>query len=445
MSDQIKSEQSMAHHMPIKWYKNSESLAISIQAAPLREKTLLIGRVGIMMLACGTGAWRVRDAMNHLAWRLGLICTADIGFTSIHYTCFDNDTSYTQVLTLPASGVNTDRLNSLEKFVKNFKNIKLDTSLQEIHTELDEIQHKAGNYSASQVALAAALACASFIFLLGGGLAEMICVFIGAGLGNYVRRRLGDYKITTLVGLALSVATACITYLLVFEILSHTLHIAAGHEAGYIGAMLFVIPGFPFITSFLDLSKIDMRSGLERLNFAIMITSVASLVGWLVALAVHLRPENFLPLDLSPLALLLFRIPASFCGVFGFSIMFNSPKKMAFAAACIGSIANTLRLELVDYTALPPSTAAFIGAFVAGVLASIINRFAGFPRISLTVPAIVIMVPGLFIYRAVYSIGINNIGVGALWLTHAILIILFLPLGLFIARVLFDRDWRRFN
>lgn len=449
MSDQIEIPKQVsplkAHHMPIKWFQNDQNQQVALQAVTLREKTLLVGRVGIMMLACGTGAWRVRDAMNHIAWRLDLVCTADIGFTSIHYTCFDDNNSYTQILTLPASGVNTDRLQALELFVQNFAKIKLSVPLQTIHARLDNIQNKPGNYQAIHVALAAALACASFIFLLGGGLPEMLCVFVGAGLGNYVRRKLSDFHITTLVGLALSVATACITYLLTFELLSQFFHIAHGHEAGYIGAMLFVIPGFPFITSFLDLSKLDMRSGLERLNFAIMITGVASLVGWLVALAVHLRPENFMPLGLSPLVLLLLRIPASFCGVFGFSIMFNSPKKMALAAACIGAVANPLRLELVDFTTLPPSTAAFIGALVAGILASLLNRFAGFPRISLTVPAIVIMVPGLFIYRAVYNIGINQIGTGALWLTHAILIILFLPLGLFVARVIFDRDWRHFN
>ncbi|KZL41295.1 threonine/serine exporter family protein, partial [Secundilactobacillus collinoides] len=79
---------------------------------------------------------------------------------------------------------------------------------------------------------------------------------------------------------------------------------------------------------------------------------------------------------------------------------------------------------------------------LAGLLASLINRYNGYPRISLTVPSIVIMVPGLYIYRAVYNIGLNNIGVGALWLTKAILIIMFLPLGLFVARVLMDKDWR---
>ena len=68
---------------------------------------------------------------------------------------------------------------------------------------------------------------------------------------------------------------------------------------------------------------------------------------------------------------LILRIITSFCGVFGFSIMFNSSIPMAVTAACIGAVANTLRLELVDYTSTPPAVAAFAGALTAGLLASV--------------------------------------------------------------------------
>lgn len=49
--------------------------------------------------------------------------------------------------------------------------------------------------------------------------------------------------------------------------------------------------------------------------------------------------------------------------------MFNSPISLAVSAAFIGAIANTLRLELVDFVNVPPAAAAFIGALTAGILA----------------------------------------------------------------------------
>ncbi|MCH5461585.1 threonine/serine exporter family protein [Secundilactobacillus sp. HBUAS58055] len=431
--------------MAIPWKEFAPNQSLPIKEARVKARASIVGRIGIMMLSCGTGAWRVRDAMNTIARVLDLTCSADIGLTSISYTCFDANHSYSQILALPNTGVNTDRLFVLETFVKQFEAKYAQLTVLQLHHTLDEIQQTPGNYSPIIKGLAAAIACASFIFLLGGGWIEMFCTFIGAGVGNWVRGEMGKRKMTTISSIAVSVALAELTYFLTFKGLQFMIPIAGNHEAGYIGAMLFVIPGFPFITSFLDLSKLDMRSGLERLSYAIMITSVATLVGWLIALFINFQPENFISLGLTPLMLLLLRLPASFFGVYGFSMMFNSSQKMAITSGLIGAVANTLRLELVDFHTMPAPAAAFCGALVAGLLASIINRTNGYPRISLTVPSIVIMIPGLYIYRGIFYIGLNEIANGGLWLTRAALIIIFLPLGLFVARYLLDKDWRHFD
>lgn len=92
----------------------------------------------------------------------------------------------------------------------------------------------------------------------------------------------------------------------------------------------------------------------------------------------------------------------SFFGVFGFSIMFNSPAPMAATAALIGAIANSLRLELVDLTGMP-LLLPHLPELTAGLLASFIKENNGYPRISLTVPSIVIMVRD-FICIGLYTI-----------------------------------------
>lgn len=406
---------SQHHHMSIPWHNLVVNPHAPVTESSLTERSSIVGRVGIIMLSCGTGAWRVREAMNTIARHLGLTCAADVGLVSIQYTCFEGHRHYSQTLSLPKSGVNTDKLTAVAQFVAHFGDESLGLTAHEIHLQLDRIQQKPGNFSAWQVGLASALACSAFVFLLGGGPIEMLCCFVGAGVGNYLRRLMGEHSITYIASTAVSVAAACISYLLLFSALRLGLHVAPAHEAGYIGAMLFVIPGFPFITSGLDIAKQDMRSGLERMAYAINVIVVATLTGWVVAMLVHFQPANFIALDLSTGTLLVFRLLASFCGVFGFSIMFNSPVKMATVAGCIGAVANTLRLELSDGH-VPAAAAAFIGALVAGLLASLIRQRMGYPRISLTVPAIVIMVPGLYMYRAVYNLGLNNFAVGGSWL-----------------------------
>lgn len=432
------------HHMKILWEEffksDDDTLA---QDATLVEKASIVGRVGIMLLSCGTGAWRVRDSMDTIARTLGITCSTDIGLVSIEYTCFDVDNeSYSQTLSLPATGVNMTKLNELEKFVRQFEAGDGQWTIGQIHKRLREIANQKSAYSSVIAGLSSGLACAGFIFLLGGGLPEVICAFFGAAVGNYVRSLMGKRKITLVAKIAVAVAVACVVYFACFNLGTLLFHLDHHHAYGYIGAMLFVIPGFPFITSGLDMSKLDMRSGLERLTYAILIITIATMAGWAVATVLNLHPGSMLKLKIDPGMLAFLRLIASFCGVFGFSIMFNSRPNMAATAAIIGAMANTLRLSLVDYAHMAPALAAFIGALLAGLLASVVRQKVGFPRIAITVPSIVIMVPGLYMYRAVFNFGITNINIGAFWITEALMIVIALPLGLLAARILTDKKWR---
>ena len=313
---------------------------------------------------------------------------------------------------------------------------------EQLHTFLDNIEKTHGLYSPPALGLAAAIACCGFTFLLGGGPIEMFCAFVGAGIGNYLRCKLTKHHFTLFLCIVSSVSLACFAYAGLLKLGEILFGISVQHEAGYICAMLFIIPGFPFITSGIDLAKLDMRSGIERLTYALIVILVATMSAWIMALILHLKPVDFIKLSLSTEQWILFRLLASFCGVFGFSIMFNSPVRLAVAAAGIGAAANTLRLELVDLANIPPAAAAFIGALTAGLLASLLKNKVGYPRISVTVPSIVIMVPGLYLYRGFYNLGIMSLSVAASWFASAILIIAALPLGLIFARILTDKAFR---
>lgn len=446
METEIKQAKKLSHHhhMRVRWedfFKSDDDTFA--KDATIVEKGSLVGRIGLMLLSCGTGAWRVRDSMDTIARTLGITCSADIGLVSIEYTCFGiENESYSQTLSLPATGVNMTKLNEMEKFVRQFEAGNGEWTLGQIKKRLNEINGYKSVYPNIISGLAAGLACAGFIFLLGGGWPEVICTFFGAFLGNFVRATMGSHKITLVAKIAVGVAAACCSYFLVFLLLLGMFKINPVHAYGYIGAMLFVIPGFPFITSGLDMSKLDMRSGLERMAYAILIILIATMVGWGVAMMLHLKPGAMPKYELAIPLLAVLRIIASFCGVFGFSIMFNSKISIALTAAFIGAIANTMRLSLVDYAGMPAAIAAFLGALTAGLLASIVRKKVGFPRIALTVPSIVIMVPGLYMYRGIFNLGITNINVGAFWLTGAVMIVASLPLGLIGARILTDKKWR---
>lgn len=332
------------NHMEIPWhdYASADSNVLICKAG-LIEKASVIGRVGLIMLSCGTGAWRVRTSMNRLSKELGVTCTVDVGLMSIEFNCFDGHDCVSQSLCIANTGVNTSKLYRMEQFVDNFPNEEAHLTGEEIHQRLDEIEKIHTLYSPLRLGLASALACCAFTFLLGGGPVEMMLAFVAAGIGNLIRTKLIKHHFTLYMNIAVSVSAACLVYALLLKAAELAFHIPAFHEAGYICSMLFIIPGFPFITSGIDLSKLDLRSGLERLTYSIIIVLVATMFAWIMALLLKLHPQDFVALDITPGLHLVFRLIASFCGVFGFSIMFNSSIHMAATAAAIGAIANTLR------------------------------------------------------------------------------------------------------
>ena len=411
------------NHMDIYWHDYTGHVKDKpITEASVPVKAALIGRVGLMLLSCGTGAWRVRSSMNAISEQLGVTCTSSIGLMTIVYTCFDGHKTFTNSLCLNNTGVNTSKLDRLERFVKKFPTEGVHKSGEQLHQELDEIEKIRGLYTPAKLGLAAAFACAAFTFLLGGGPVEMLCAFIGAGAGNFLRSKLIGKHYTLYLCVVSSVALACLAYVASLRLIE--------------------LAGFPFITSGIDLAKLDMRSGLERLAYAVIIVVISTITAWVMALILNLSPGAFADLGLSPALLFVLRLITSFVGVFGFSIMFNSPVSIAASAAVIGAVANTLRLELVDLAGLPAAVAAFIGALTAGLLASLLMKKLGYPRISVTVPSIVIMVPGLYLYRAVYNMGEMSLTLSAPWLVSALMIIMALPLGLIAARIITDKAFR---
>lgn len=325
-----------------------------------------------------------------------------------------------------------------------------EVTVRQAHERLDMIEHRKPLYSPAFAGLASACACAAFVFLLGGGPYDMIGAFVGAGLGHWLRRRMFVHHLNQFFVTFICVSVAALACTGMLRLIGLFDPVALQHDTAYIGAMLFVIPGFPMITGGLDMAKIDFPSGIQRVAYVLCIVLIATLAGWMVASIVHLNPQGFEPLGLNPVIECLLRMVFAFIGVWGFSVMFNSPQRMCLVAAVIGMITDTLRLEIVDM-GVPAEAGAFIGALLAGLLASawrssvrrgLLPPHLGYPRICMTVPSIVIMVPGMYMYRAMFYLGAFDTLHALDWAFRAFMVIICLPIGLVMARVLTDKSWR---
>ncbi|WP_232339288.1 threonine/serine ThrE exporter family protein [Bifidobacterium choladohabitans] len=570
-----------------------------IVEACIAAKTSLIVRVGMLELGAGTGSFRVREMMHRIAYPMGVHVRADVNLTDIEATCTDGVSRITEVVDLPTTGVNTERIWLLEHFadwlsvkcgqagtyhamtvvsrelvdnldepnvyaaarkavkevlaqdqdaakalkdavataVHNEDEISqsridaaaIDTrtaaglgtvgstprpddsndsevasasaaaavensdsaaagstaaklsatsqgrdsasgrpassdksaspepqatggiTVRQAHERLDLIERRKPLYSPLFSGFASAVACAAFVFLLGGGPYDMAGAFVGAGIGQWIRRQMLGRRINQFFATGVAVIIAALACVGTLRLVGIFDPVALKHDTAYIGAILFVIPGFPLVTGGLDIAKLDFPSGVQRITYAFSIILVATLGGWAVARMVMLNPQGFEPMNLSPWLMAGLRMIAAFCGVWGFSVLFNSPQRMALVAAVIGALTDTMRLEMQDLLHVPPEMAAFLGAFLAGMLATVwrssvrhglLPPHLGYPRISLTVPSIVIMVPGLYMYRAMFYLGQFNTLNALDWAFRAFMVIICLPIGLVTARVLTDRSWR---
>ena len=591
------------HSIPLDMEDIERDYDKPIVEACIAAKTSLIVRVGMLELGAGTGSFRVREMMHRIAYPMGVHVRADVNLTDIEATCTDGVSRITEVVDLPTTGVNTERIWLLEHFadwlsvkcgqagtyhamsvisrelvdnldepniyaaarkavkevlaqdqeaakalkdavavaVHNQDEISrsridaaaIDTrtaaglgtvgstprpedskdskaasvsasasadgvakdsdssaagsaatgssatsqgrgseagrpassdksaspepqatggiTVRQAHERLDLIERRKPLYSPLFSGFASAVACAAFVFLLGGGPYDMAGAFVGAGIGQWVRRQMLGRRINQFFATGVAVIIAALACVGTLRLVGIFDPVALRHDTAYIGAILFVIPGFPLVTGGLDIAKLDFPSGVQRITYAFSIILVATLGGWAVARMVMLNPQGFEPMNLSPWLMAGLRLIAAFCGVWGFSVLFNSPQRMALVAAVIGALTDTMRLEMQDLLHVPPEMAAFLGAFLAGMLATVwrssvrhglLPPHLGYPRISLTVPSIVIMVPGLYMYRAMFYLGQFNTLNALDWAFRAFMVIICLPIGLVTARVLTDRSWR---
>ncbi|MCO6522679.1 MAG: threonine/serine exporter family protein [Snodgrassella sp.] len=421
------------------------TLPISSDELQLNIKSDLVLRVGKICLAAGTGSFRIKQSMRHVAHMLGVENQAHVTLTEINSTCRCGKQFKTEVTNIQGVGINTNNIQLLETLLLDIQTRYQHMSESELIRYFDQslakIENQPALYSLRQSALFAAIACSSFTFLIGGGLIEMLGVLIASGFGQALRRTLLHKHLNQFVVTMLAAAVASSLYFLIIGVSYLLLKVNIQHTAGYIASMLFLIPGFPLITGVLDLAKLDFSSGIQRVAYAMTVIFCATFAAWMVAAGIHIAPEAMLTPNLYPVWTALFRLIASFLGVLGFSLLFNSPIKTALTTAFIGMYANTLRLELIDFTNIPIQAAALVAAFVVGISAFYFSHLCKCPRIALSIPAVCIMVPGIYMFRAMYFVQQNDIISAINWGTQAMLIVLALPLGLVLARVCTDKEW----
>ena len=417
---------------------NSDDSTAAQQAMGVEADAVL--RLGLLMVAAGTGGYRVIRAMKRAARAMGFDrLDAEISITSVVCTFHRGVSFRTVVATQPAPAVDASRIEALEHLTHHLPNRM---SANALTMCLDDIVHSVTHrWSRPALMVAAGAACAAFALLNYFPAEGAAAVAVAAACGQLVRMILASRHLNQLGVVAVAAATSCLVfYLLNWALpLTHLPDDARAFAAGYIAAVLYLIPGFPLFSSMLDLSRFDITAGLTRLCYAMAVITAATMSVALVSAMTGLSP---LSIDApTPTARwYLLAAVASFVGVGGFALLFNSSRRMVLFAASIGVVANMVRLVMID-AGVQPQYAAYTGGVVVGLLGAVITAQTTLPRITMTVPASVIMIPGTAMYRAVHFLNSGDIDQALSNAATAGLIIVWISAGLVTARILTDRDW----
>nr|WP_256477988.1 threonine/serine exporter family protein [Corynebacterium stercoris] len=392
-------------------------------------------RFGMMLLSAGASSYRVIRAVKRCARSLGFD-NADVlvGFNTISCTFHHGEEFRTVVADVPLPGVNSSRIEALEDTAHTL--LQDYCTAEEVNAALDEIERiPTPRWSIWIASLAAGLACAGFAVLNQFGYEAALYVFLSAAVGQFVRVKLHRKHFNVLGVTTVAAWVASALYLTTVYLLPTTTDLSPG----FIAAVLFLIPGFPLFTAFLDLSRFDFTAGIPRLFFALECITVIMLTVTVVT-TLSGTPQASPATHEASLEYFLAGGIASFVAVGGFSILFNSSRRMALVAALIGALANLLRLWLLTMDARP-FLAAFAAAFVIGLFGSQMGNVVSVPRVTVTVPASVVMIPGTAIYRAVHNFAEGNTPDALFAVADVTLAVLFIAGGLIIARLITDPDW----
>jgi len=137
---------------------------------------------------------------------------------------------------------------------------------------------------------------------------------------------------------------------------------------------------------------------------------------------------------------LLLRAIASFAGGCGFAILYNCTPRTVLAVGGFALVGNELRLALHD-AGMDLASATFLGALSVGLMASLARQRMQQSRIVLTVPGIIIMVPGIYGFQTIVLLNQGDMLAAMQAAALGGFIVGAMSLGLTASRFITERRW----
>lgn len=382
---------------------NQEQLYRQDPYFEIGKKLLLILKTGQILMESAADTNRITRTMKRVAAFMGIYAETlhiHITYTTIMVNISDGNHSITKFQKCIKHGVDMTKISAISKL--SWRAIEKDYTLDAYEEELNKIMIEKKQYTSTFIAIGAGLACGGFCKLFGGDWLAFFYTACCASLGFKLRLYCNKLAINPYASIAIASFVA--------TLLAYLTHFIPGSTTPWhplLACALFIVPGIPLINSVDDMLDNYIVSGMTRaINTILMVGSMS----FGIVLAIKLcQVEDFTMINTRPdSSYLVYAISAAIASI-GFSTIFNVPRRLLWVVA-IGGMISVCTRNFITYDldmGLP------IGSFAGAMLVSLIAikgvHYIHTPMHVITLPSVIPMIPGVFMYRLMF--GIINVNV----------------------------------
>ena len=429
----------------------------------LRRKLDLLLRTGQILMESSADTSRVKRNMERTAAYLGLPkenLHMNIDYYMLQVNVSDEYHSFSKMQRCDKHVINMLAIQEVSKL--SWRAIQKDYSLDKYEEELEKIANGKHYYKDWMIAIGAGLACGGFCIQFGCDWTAFFYASIAAILGNRLRMFLNhsgsnlyaNFAVAAFVSTILAWLSSFLSTPTVQAALPEFLRPILFTETPWhplLACALYIVPGVPLINAVNDLLDNHINTGLVRAMNTLLIV-IAMSFG--IMLAIKCGSFDGFAKDLSTIPHHPFYVYAVAAAIsaMGFATIYNIPYRLMPWIALGGVICVCTR----NFIFLDPSSGNIglglgivVGSLCGSALISIINIKAVHlfhtPHQCITIPAVIPIVPGVLMYRALYGfMGMQGV-VGEV--THAMsfaingsLVLVCIALGVAIPNI-FARKW----
>ena len=364
----------------------------------LNYKMKLLLDIGQALMENGADCARVIRDMKRAAVHLRIPAEniqSHITYTTLMLNICDDERSFTQFRKCMKHGVNLAVLAAVSKLT--WRILRGNTPIAATENAIARIRARALCYPHWGIALGAAVGSGGSCKLFGGSWEESLVATIAALMG-FIAHRLSNkyafnpYACAMITGFVATIFAWAIPAALGLGTLWYAL----------VACTIFLMPGLPSINAASDVLNRFTTSGMTRaMDTMLIIGGMTFGIAFAILIA---GVGNISDVHIQPTDTYLNQAIAAALAAGGFSVMFNTPKRLLAIVAVEGIVTMLIRNVLMLEFGQPQALGSFVAAAFVGIAALKVIHIVHTPNTLLIIPPVIPLIPCVLLYRLLFAV-----------------------------------------